>query len=137
MWGHSPSDGHMHPFSVRLRMFVVLSLTLWYSPRFAGNVWLTSRRMARTVNVCDAGCCAMGGDCVRHYFACPVLADSIRLSRALPPSWLHTRHIGLVAFAVPLPEERGLQGGDMELHGLPGIYVGSAAECPGSARGGG
>lgn len=48
---------------------------------------------------------AMGGHCVRICFACPVLADAIHRSRAAPPCWVYTGHIGWVTFAVPLPEE--------------------------------
>lgn len=53
----------------------------------------------------------MGGDCVRHYFSCPAVAAAIVQSRARPPCWLHTGHLGLVTFSVPFPEEEVLRVG--------------------------
>lgn len=113
LWGYAPPDGQSRLFFARIRMlFRALPDFVFFARlRTLGNAWLTSRRMSRHVDVCKFGCYAVGGDCIRHYFLCPAVADAIRQSRARPPCWLQAGHIGLVTFAVPLPEEEVLRVG--------------------------
>lgn len=76
---------------------------------------------------CVYGCAAVGGDVVRHYFACPIFSGFMLQGPARTPGWMHEGHMRIVSLTLPLSPNQDV---------LSGIWAYLACNlfCEGRAR---
>lgn len=97
-------DGEVGLILLRLRWsFSELPFFLAFAAaRTLANGWCTSRRMSAEPRGCLWGCAAVGGDDLRHYLACPILARFAGHGRRRPPPWSGTGNMRVALHMLPM-----------------------------------